>query len=137
VVAQSGRKFSIGAFLGKLFKKEDSKSVAKSRLHFVLVQDRTGLGNDELGKFKEELLGVIKKYFVIDESGFDVAYKRDGETTSLFINSPIIVRRQDAPGFQAGAKRHNNRSSDNRATDTENLSQAATSAQQEVANSRS
>lgn len=72
----------------------DSKSAAKSRLHFVLVQDRTGLNNDEIANFKKELVGVIEKYFVIDENGFDINYRRDNDSTTLLINSPIVVRRQ-------------------------------------------
>ena len=40
----------------KLFgsNKTSSKSMAKSRLSFVLVQDRTGLTNDEIAGFKSE-----------------------------------------------------------------------------------
>ena len=38
---------------------EASNQTAKSRLHFVLVQDRTGLSCDELASFKGELLSVI------------------------------------------------------------------------------
>jgi cell division topological specificity factor len=89
----------------KLFGHRASKSVAKSRLHFVLVQDRTGLTNEELAKFKEEMVSVIEKYFVIDKTGFDISYKRNGETTTLFINSPIIVKRQDSPGSDVGARK--------------------------------
>lgn len=70
-----------------------SKSVAKSRLHFVLVQDRTGLTNDEMAKFKKELVGVIQKYFMISEDGFDINYKRESDSTTLVINSPVKVRR--------------------------------------------
>jgi cell division topological specificity factor len=82
-----------------------SKSLARSRLHFVLVQDRTGLGNDEMARFKSELVAVIEKYFLIDKQGFDIDYKREADTTTLLINSPVIVRRQDSPGGQVGAKR--------------------------------
>jgi len=71
-----------------------SKSVAKSRLHFVLVQDRAGLTNDEMAVFKEEMVRVIEKYFVIDKEGFDIKYHRLADTTTLLINSPVIVRRQ-------------------------------------------
>lgn len=85
-----------------------SKSSAKSRLHFVLVQDRTGLNNEELASFKKEMVEVIERYFVIDESGFDIDYKRDSDLTTLVINSPIVVRRQDMPvlnGVGAEAKK--------------------------------
>ncbi len=81
-----------------------SKSTAKSRLSFVLVQDRTGLTNDEMAKFKSEMVSVIERYFSIDEQRFDISYKRDGETTTLLINSPVIVRRKDSKKSQAAAK---------------------------------
>lgn len=79
----------------------ESKSVAKSRLHFVLVQDRAGLTNDEMSVFKEEMVKVIEKYFVIDKEGFDIKYHRQADTTTLLINSPVIVRRQ-IPASEAG-----------------------------------
>lgn len=74
----------------------ESKNVARSRLHFVLVQDRSGLSNDEMAKFKEEMCRVIDKYFEIDKAGFDISYKREAETTTLLINSPVVVRRGEA-----------------------------------------
>lgn len=86
-----------------------SKSLAKSRLHFVLVQDRTGLSSDELANFKHELLGVVEKYFVVDEKGFDICYKRELDLTTLVINSPVFVRRQEVPGHEVGARRYNRR----------------------------
>lgn len=72
-----------------------SKALAKSRLSFVLVQDRTGLTPEEMTKFKREMVEVIEKYFSIDERGFDISYKRDSDTTTLLINSPVIVRRKE------------------------------------------
>lgn len=81
-----------------------SKNVAKNRLHFVLVQDRAGLTNEEMALFKKEILQVIEKYFVVDKQAFDIAYKRDTDTTTLIINSPVIVNRKATPGGQVGAK---------------------------------
>ena len=85
-----------------------SSNSAKSRLHFVLVQDRTGLSGDRLASFKKEMVEVIQRYFVIDESGFDISYKRDTGVTTLIINSPIVVRREEAlhgmVGSEAGQK---------------------------------
>lgn len=81
-----------------------SKSLAKSRLSFVLVQDRTGLTPEEMTKFKREMVDVIERYFEIDERGFDISYKRDTDTTTLLINSPVIVRRKDAKKAGAEAK---------------------------------
>ena len=87
-------------------RKTTSKSIARSRLHFVLVQDRTGLSNDDLANFKQEMVAVIEKYFVIDKQGFDIEYKRDTDLTTLVINSPIVVRRQEAIKHAVGAKGH-------------------------------
>ncbi len=82
----------------------DSKNAAKSRLHFVLVQDRAGLTNEEMVSFRRELVDVIEKYFVIDEQGFDIDYEREGDSTTLLINSPVIVKRQEAHKGIAGAR---------------------------------
>ncbi len=79
----------------------ESKDVAKSRLHFVLVQDRTGLTNEEMSGFREEMVKVIEKYFVIDKEGFDIKYHRLADTTTLLINSPVIVRRVGAPAMRS------------------------------------
>ena len=81
----------------------DSKAVAKSRLHFVLVQDRTGLSNDQMAKFRGELVEVIQRYFVIDEQGFDINYERRDESTTLVINSPVVVKRQEGVGGRVGS----------------------------------
>ncbi|MCB0317763.1 MAG: cell division topological specificity factor MinE [Bdellovibrionales bacterium] len=88
----------IQGLIQKLFGNNgNSKSLAKSRLHFVLVQDRTGLTNEEMNNFKQELVTVIEKYFHLDKEGFDVAYKRESDASTLLINSPVLVKRQQAP----------------------------------------
>jgi cell division topological specificity factor len=92
-------------FQGRFFGGESSKSQAKNRLQFVLVQDRAGLNNEELSQFKREMIAVIEKYFVIDESRFDISYQRATESTTLLINSPIIVRRQEGQKHIVGSKR--------------------------------
>ncbi len=92
--------FNFSKFFGG---KSVSKSLAKSRLHFVLVQDRTGLTNDEMANFKKEMVSVIEKYFVIDKKGFDIEYKRDTDLTTLVINSPIVVRRQESIHHEVGS----------------------------------
>ena len=91
----------------KLFGKEqtDSKNNAMSRLHFVLVQDRTGLTAAEMSTFKSELMAVLEKYFIVDKQGFDVDYKRDADSTTLLINSPIVVRRQEMMGGNVGVEK--------------------------------
>jgi cell division topological specificity factor len=87
----------VRALIRKLLgENNESKDVAKSRLHFVLVQDRTGLTNEEMAGFREEMVKVIERYFVIDKEGFDIKYHRQADTTTLLINSPVIVRRANS-----------------------------------------
>jgi cell division topological specificity factor len=94
-------------FTGAVSVGGSSKSLAKSRLSFVLVQDRTGLTPEEMTRFKKELVGVIEKYFQIEEDGFDIAYKRETDSTTLLINSPVVVRRlkKGAENKKAAAKK--------------------------------
>ena len=93
------------ALAKKIFGSNDkkSRSLAKSRLHFVLVQDRTGLTNDQMAQFRKELVEVIQRYFIIDETGFDISYERHEESTTLLINSPVVVKRQEAIGGNVGS----------------------------------
>lgn len=72
-----------------------STANAKSRLHFVLVQDRAGLQPEELNSFRREMIEVINKYFQIDEENFDISYQRGDETTTLVINSPVTLKRPE------------------------------------------
>ena len=76
---------------------ESSKLVARSRLQLVLVQDRTGLSNEEMLSFKREMMGVVEKYFVVHDEGFDISYRREGDSTTLLINSPVVVKRVSGP----------------------------------------
>lgn len=79
----------------KLFgKAESSTELAKSRLHFVLVQDRSGLNQEELNTFRKEMIEVINRYFSIKEEDFEVSYEREDETTTLVINSPVVLKRE-------------------------------------------
>lgn len=100
----------LGTVLGRLFGLGGSKQLAKNRLQFVLVQDRAGLTNEELTQFKKELVEVIQRYFVIADKGFDISYRRGGDSTTLLINSPIIVKRESAALSRGGAGRSGSRS---------------------------
>ena len=82
----------------KLFGEQElSKQVARSRLQLVLVQDRTGLSNEEMLSFKREMMGVVERYFVVHDEGFDISYRREGDSTTLLINSPVVVKRVTGP----------------------------------------
>lgn len=82
-------------------KKDESKKVAKERLHIVLVQDRANISQDFLDLMKKEILDVIKKYVIVDESKIDVRFtnsvNHDGTTSapSLYANVPILNIRNE------------------------------------------
>lgn len=103
--------------LKKLFLKKEatvkSKAEAKSRLQFVLVQDRVGLCNEDLTNFRKELLSVIEKYFIVNERDFAIDYRREGNSTRLSINSPVVIRRDFKKDFNKVMKsqRRNRRNS--------------------------
>ncbi len=67
---------NIGGFFRRMVKPEQkelgSKDAAKERLHLVLMQDRANVSADFLELMKQEIIDVIKKYIIIDESAIDV-----------------------------------------------------------------
>lgn len=95
----------IGNFFNKMIKPEvkelTSKDAAKERLHLVLMQDRANVSVDFLELMKQEIIDVIKKYIVIDESSIDVRLtnkeNEDGTTgaPSLYANIPILNIKND------------------------------------------
>lgn len=76
----------------KFFKRKFSKDTAKNRLQMVLVQDRSGLSADEMDSFREDLLGVIGKYFVLERKDLDIDWQRSESTVAMIINTPINLR---------------------------------------------
>lgn len=91
---------NIGSFFRKIVKPEQkelgSKDAAKERLHLVLMQDRANVSADFLELMKQEILDVIKKYIIIDESAIDVRLtnqsNEDGTNgaPALYANIPIV-----------------------------------------------
>jgi len=81
-----------------------SKDTAKDRLHVVLMQDRANVSADFLELMKEEIIEVIKKYIVVDETKIDVRLtneeNEDGSigVPLLHANIPILNIRNDLKG---------------------------------------
>lgn len=96
---------NIGNFFKKIVKPEykelGSKDSAKERLHLVLMQDRANVSVDFLELMKQEIIDVIKKYIVVDETSIDVRLTNktndDGTTgaPALYANIPIINIKND------------------------------------------
>ena len=81
----------------KFFGRGPSTETAKNRLQMVLVQDRSGLSATEMELFKEDLLKVISKYFVIQKSYLDISWERSDVETALVINTPVTGRLKAVP----------------------------------------
>ncbi len=96
---------NISYFFKRIVKPEQkelgSKDAAKERLHLVLMQDRANVSADFLELMKQEIIDVIKKYIVVDESSIDVRLtnqsKDDGTNgaPSLYANIPIVNIKND------------------------------------------
>ena len=96
---------NIGYFFRRMVKQDQkelgSKDAAKERLHLVLMQDRANVSADFLELMKQEIIDVIKKYIVVDESSIDVRLTNqsndDGTTgaPSLYANIPIVNIKND------------------------------------------
>lgn len=90
-------------FLNKIYQKEEtneakenqSKNLAKQRLHVLLVQDRASVSADFIELMKEEVIEVAKKYVVFKEENVEIdittSVSNDGQNTDtgLFLKIPI------------------------------------------------
>lgn len=63
----------------------------------VLVQDRSGLSSKEMDFFKQDLLEVISRYFVLEAKHLQVEWQRSDSVTALVINTPVTGRNGPQP----------------------------------------
>lgn len=103
----------INDITGKTNNKEKNKkpgNKAKERLHIVLVQDRANISTDFLELMKQEIIDVIKKYVVVDESKIDVRFtnsiNNDGthSAPTLYANVPILNIRNEMKSHKISEK---------------------------------
>ena len=80
----------------RLFNRNSSKSgsVAKNRLHLVLVHDRSDLSPGKMDQLKDDLIQVISKYVEIDKTGIDIALTKDENQSRLTAQIPLLGARQ-------------------------------------------
>ncbi len=76
--------------------KTRSSSVAKERLKLVLIHDRAGTSpsSNVMEMLRKDIVGVISKYFEVEEDDFDVEIRNTSEmggssATRLTANIPI------------------------------------------------
>ncbi len=78
-----------------LFRKKGSGDVAKDRLKFILVSDRSNCSPELMEMIKNDIIEVISKYMDIDPQGLDIQITEteseggNGTVPALFANIPI------------------------------------------------
>ena len=83
-------------FLKIFGKKKKSKDIAKDRLKFVLVHDRSDLSPKLLDMIKSDVIRAISQYAEIDEEGLDIKITRmkgsedKSAVSALVANIPLI-----------------------------------------------
>lgn len=80
--------------LFKIFSQKPSpKDMAKERLKLILIHDRANVSPEILESIREDILGVISKYFEIDDEEIDVKMTKmeelQGESPALIASIPI------------------------------------------------
>lgn len=81
----------------------NSQDSARQRLQVVLVQDRSSLSPEALESMKNDLVGVVSKYLLIDREAIEVQVKRADGGVVLVSNIPILGAPRAAPGKRASA----------------------------------
>jgi len=78
-----------------------SKEVAKNRLKLVIIQDRLGVEPDIVDVLKDEIIGVLTKYFEIDTDQVDVSLHREEGSVALVASIPILSMKERLRGKAA------------------------------------
>lgn len=92
----------LNALFKKLLTKENSKDVAKKRLQFALIYDQMEVSEETLGNLQRDIVGLLSRYFVIDEGSLKLEICRDGGVSALVVNTPIL-RAMRGKGARAGS----------------------------------
>ena len=72
-----------------IFKKEKSGKVAKKRLQMVLIQDRASVSPEVMEKLRDDLIKVISKYMVINQSDMEISLENVEDSVALVANIPV------------------------------------------------
>ena len=72
-----------------IFKKEKSGKVAKKRLQMVLIQDRASVSPEVMEKLRDDIIKVISKYMVINQSDMENSLENVEDSVALVANIPV------------------------------------------------
>lgn len=71
-----------------------SKDTARIRLQHILVIDRTGVSPEILEALRDDMLGIISKYFEVKEEDLKMNLKSDEDSMALVANIPVLSIRR-------------------------------------------
>ncbi|MCX6380943.1 MAG: cell division topological specificity factor MinE [Armatimonadetes bacterium] len=69
---------------------EKPAHTAKNRLKLVLMHDRADIPAPMMDQMRKEIIAVLSKYVVIDESQLDVSIERGEGGVALVASIPIV-----------------------------------------------
>lgn len=72
-----------------IFRKEKSGKVAKKRLQMVLIQDRASVSPEVMEMLRDDIIKVISKYMVINQSDMEISLENVEDSVALVANIPV------------------------------------------------
>ena len=66
-----------------------SGKVAKKRLQMVLIQDRASVSPEVMEKLRDDIIKVISKYMVINQSDMEISLENVEDSVALVANIPV------------------------------------------------
>ena len=73
----------------KIFSKEKYGKVAKRRLQMVLIQDRASVSPEMMNQLRDDIIQVISKYMVINQSDMEITLENVDDSVALVANIPV------------------------------------------------
>ena len=73
----------------KIFSMEKSGKVAKRRLQMVLIQDRASVSPEMMNQLRDDIIQVISKYMVINQSDMEITLENVDDSVALVANIPV------------------------------------------------
>lgn len=70
-------------------KKPSSKDKVKQRLQLMLAYDRAQFAPGKMEELQEELIEVIKKYFPLENTDYEVTLERRDDHLVFIANVPV------------------------------------------------
>jgi len=74
---------------------DETKTVAKSRLRTVLMQDRVGFSERAMQMLKDDMIESISRYLEIDVDSFDLSINATETATVLNLAIPVLRPKTD------------------------------------------